>query len=210
MQRGATEAHEFVFTNVGSTPLKLEVGRTTCKCTLGEVAARPLEPGESTPVRLEWVAKSGGGQFRQTATVLTNDPRKPTVDLQVEGLITDHTGLQPKEFLLGRMSADEAGEASVYLASYDEGPDAKPLEATVRMSDSTPSPERYGFVVEPVAAADLPIERATSGVKITVKAGPGLPIGSLTEWVSIENQPHRGRERGRRRPGASGAFARPG
>lgn len=187
MQRGATKTHEFVFTNTGTAPLTLEVGRTTCKCTLGEVAKRPLAPGESTPVRLEWVAKNPQGQFRQVATVLTNDPRRSSVELTVEGLITDTVGLQPKEFLLGRVASDSVSTASVFLASYEEGPDAPPLEATVRLEGAEEDDsERYEFAVETVALEDLPIERATSGVKITVKAGPGLPIGSLTKWVKIE------------------------
>lgn len=186
MQRGSTETHDFMFTNEGTAPLRLSVGKTTCKCTLGEVAKRPLEPGESTPVRLEWVAKSAQGGFRQVATVLTNDPRKPSIDLTVEGLITETVGLQPSEFLLGRMAADAVGTASLYLASYEEGPDAPTIEVTAKLNDQTPQPDRFEFAVEPVPLEDLPIEGATSGVKITVKAGPGLPIGRLTEWVTIQ------------------------
>ncbi|QDT69981.1 hypothetical protein MalM25_29250 [Planctomycetes bacterium MalM25] len=186
MQRGSTRSHEFVFTNEGSAPLTLEVGSTTCKCTLGDVSTGPLGPGESTPVKLEWVAKSGAGEFRQRATVLTNDPRKPAIDLSVEGAIVETAGLMPQEFLLGRMKADETGTASVYLATYDPRPDAPPLEATVSVSDTTPLADRYGFTVEQVAGEDVPLDRATSGVKITVEAGPGLPIGYVTEWVLVE------------------------
>lgn len=186
MQRGAKEAHEFVFTNTGTAPLRLEVGSTTCKCTLGEVGDRPLAPGESAPVRLEWVAKSAQGAFRQVATVLTNDPVRPSIELTVEGVITEAVGLQPQEFLLGRLAADSVGTASVYLASYEEGPDAPPVEATVALDEQTPGAERYEFTVEPVSLEEVPIDRATSAVKITVKAGPGLPIGSLIEWVTIQ------------------------
>lgn len=186
MQRGSTETRDFMFTNEGSAPLRLTVGQTTCKCTLGEVAKRPLEPGKSTPVRLEWVAKSANGAFRQVATVLTNDPRRPSIDLTVEGLITETVGLQPSEFLLGRMAADAVGTASLYLASYEEGPDAPQIEATAELSEQTLRPDRFEFTVEQVPLAELPIEGATSGVKITVKAGPGLPIGRLTEWVTFQ------------------------
>lgn len=186
MQRGTTKSHEFIFTNEGAAPLTLEVGSTTCKCTLGDVRTKPLAPGESSPVKLEWVAKSGAGEFRQTATVLTNDPRRPAIDLSVEGTIVDAAGLQPNELLLGKMKADEVGTASVYLATYDTRPDSPPLEASVSLPDTTPMADRYEFSVERVAGEDVPLDQATSGVKITVKAGPGLPIGYVTEWVEVQ------------------------
>ena len=191
MQRGTTLSHDFIFTNAGTAPLRLEVGRTSCKCTLGDVEERPLEPGESTDVRLEWVAKNPPGTFRQTAMVKTNDPRRPRVELTVEGLITEVTGIQPNEFLLGRMQADKPAETSVYLAAYKaaEGEEEVPLKVTARMNDTVRSPERYEVSVEPVEADELPMERATQGVRLTLKAGPGLPLGHVTEWVTRSDEP---------------------
>ncbi|MEO0531683.1 MAG: DUF1573 domain-containing protein [Planctomycetota bacterium] len=196
MQRGSTESHEFVFTNGGNAPLTLEVGRTSCKCTLGDVANRPIPPGESSPVRLEWVAKSQPGSFRQVATVLTNDPSKPTIELTVEGIVTETTGLVPNEFLLGRMNADETHTATVYLASYDTSEEADELLAEATMDDSVAMADRYEFTTEPVSRSDLPIEGAETGVKLTVTAGPGLPIGTITEWVTVRTNLHDDRPQG--------------
>ena len=194
MQRGVTKSHEFVFTNTGTAPLTLEVGRTTCKCTLGEVSEKPLAPGESTPVRLEWVAKSMPGEFRQEATILTNDPRKPTVNLQVIGLITETSGLTPEEFLLGRVAADQISTASVYLTTYEKESD--PILVEAAMDPTVAMADKYEFAVEQVASEDLPLERAVSGVKLVVKAGPGLPIGHVTEWVSVKTNLHNGVPKG--------------
>lgn len=195
MQRGVTKSHDFIFTNSGNAPLTLEVGRTSCKCTLGKVEGRPLEPGESMPVRLEWVAKTLPGEFRQVATVLTNDPRRPTVELTVEGIVTELTGLAPEEFLLGRVAADQLATATVYLATYEKGGD--PIRVEAAMDPNAVMVDRYEFEVEPIESADdIPIERAASGVKLTVKAGPGLPIGHITEWVSIKTNLHDGVPKG--------------
>ena len=49
MQRGAMGSHEFTITNTGDAPLLLDVGPTSCKCTLGEVADGPLSPGGVDP-----------------------------------------------------------------------------------------------------------------------------------------------------------------
>ncbi|TWT99114.1 hypothetical protein Pla108_00470 [Botrimarina colliarenosi] len=195
MQRGVTETHEFIFTNEGTSPLTLEVGRTSCKCTLGAVANRPLKPGESTPVKLEWVAKSLPGEFRQVASVLTNDPRRPTIELTVEGVITETAGLSPEEFLLGRIAADEVATATVYLASYDEEA-TEPVRVEAMMPSSAAMADHYRFDVEPVEGDDLPLERASKGVKITVTAGPGLPIGHITEWVTVKTNLQDGKPSG--------------
>lgn len=194
MQRGVTKSHEFVFTNTGTAPLTLEVGRTTCKCTLGEVDDKPLEPGESAPVRLEWVAKSLPGEFRQEAMILTNDPRRPTVSLSVVGMITETSGLTPEEFLLGRVAADQVSTASVFLTTYEKGTDPILVEAV--MDPKATMADRYDFDVEQVAAEDLPLPHAATGVKLTVKAGPGLPIGHVTEWVSVKTNLHDGIPKG--------------
>ncbi|MEQ8847849.1 MAG: DUF1573 domain-containing protein [Botrimarina sp.] len=183
MQRGTTESHEFIVTNAGTKPLTLQVGQTTCKCTLGEVSSRPLAPGESTPVRLEWVAKSMPGAFQQHATVITNDPLRSRLELTVTGRITEPAGLQPNELLFGQMAADEERAASVYLASFE--PDAPPLRATARLEDNSPLEGKVELRVEQVPADELPQEKAKSGVKITATAGPGLPIGHVTGWVKV-------------------------
>ncbi|MEN0110166.1 MAG: DUF1573 domain-containing protein [Planctomycetota bacterium] len=200
MQRGSSRSHEFVFTNEGEAPLSLRVGRTSCKCTLGDVADQPLAPGESCPVRLEWVARTQPGAFRQTATVLTNDPRQPSVELTVEGRVAEVAGLEPKELLFGRLSTDERRTESVYLTSFltqDE-----PLVATARMSDGTPDAELYDVRVESASADDLPIAGAKSGVRVSVTAGPGLPVGTVTAWVEVETNLTRADENGEPIPGA--------
>ena len=181
MQRGTTASHDFIIKNTGDAPLRLEVGATSCKCTLGNVSRGPLAPGDTTPVRLEWVAKTIPGKFRQTASVLTNDPRRPKIELVVEGLVTETTGIAPNELLVGRMASDEKRSASVYIGAYED----QVIEATARMSNTTLRPELFDVKVEPVAVDETPLERATSAVKLTVSAGPGLPMGHVTEWVEV-------------------------
>lgn len=196
MQRGAKASHEFVFTNAGAEPLKLEVGKTSCKCTLGDVQDRPLEPGESTPVRLEWVAKSLPGDFRQVASVLTNDPRHPTIDLTVEGTITELAGLSPKELLFGRVSADGTATAAVYLSTFTDAGAETPLVATAAIDDESPLAGKARVEVIPVDPEELPKEGATSGVRIEMTVGPGLPIGALTDWLTVTTNLHDGAPEG--------------
>src|SRR5690349_13929374 len=66
MQRGTSKSHEFLIRNVGTAPLTLRAGTTTCKCTLSQVPTAPVPPGGSTKVKVEWAAKSPGGEFSQS------------------------------------------------------------------------------------------------------------------------------------------------
>lgn len=183
MARGGAASHEFTITNTGDKPLRLRVGPTSCKCTLGEVSDRPLQPGESTPVRVEWVAKTGAGRFEQTATVLTvNDPRRRRIEFRVFGQVVDAAGLEPKEFFLGLFSTADRPEQSVYLAAYGD----EPISATATMAEGTRKAELFDVRVEPVDASELPLPGATSGVRLDLTAGPGFPAGVVNEWVVVE------------------------
>ncbi len=107
MQRGTSKSHEFVIRNVGTVPLKLRSGGTTCKCTLSKVPDQPIPPGGSTSVKLEWTAKSDSGPFRQTATILTNDSIQSQMDLTVDGQIMATSGVQPSDFVFDKVTVGE-------------------------------------------------------------------------------------------------------
>jgi len=84
---GEQGSHEFAFTNAGEAPLELTKGATSCKCTISGLEQTLIPPGETANVKLEWKANPGGpgGDFRQTALILTNDPLRPEVTLTIQG-----------------------------------------------------------------------------------------------------------------------------
>jgi hypothetical protein len=182
MQRGGKETHEFVFKNIGTGPLSLQVGETSCKCTLGEVSNRPLEPGESTPVKLEWTAKTVEGPFRQVATILTNDPRQPRVELSVEGRVAEAVGLEPPDFALGSFAAGQAQESSIVFATFDQAE----LKATAELVDTSPNRDQYQVEVTPLDVKDVPLEGAKAGVRISLKTAGKLPLGFINDWVLLK------------------------
>src|SRR3954449_6323415 len=115
MQRGTTKSHEFVIRNTGNAPLKIRNGGTTCKCTLSKVADESIPPNGSTKVKLEWTAKADSGPFRQTATILTNDPTQTQVELSVDGQILALSGVEPPDFLFDKLAVGETKTAQVYV-----------------------------------------------------------------------------------------------
>lgn len=183
MLRGDASSHEFVVRNDGTAPLRLAAGPTSCKCTLSKVATDPIPPGGSTPVRLEWTAKSLAGPFRQTATIKTNDPARRTLTLTVEGDVTEVDGLWPAELDLGVIDTDAGGTAEAYLMAFEEAD----LQVTAEMAATTERPERYAVSVEPLDPAASPAADAVAVAKITVRADAGLSQGPIHEWVTIRS-----------------------
>jgi hypothetical protein len=181
MQRGTSKSHRFIVKNVGTAPLTLRVGQTTCKCTLGEVSDDAIPPGGSTEVLLEWKAVTDRGPFQQSATLITNDPLASTVDLSIEGHVTEPTNISPPEFLFDKIGAGESKSAEVIVMAMLED------ELTVseaKISDSATS-DHFEIQIEPVEKDQLPDPAAKQGVRITVTARPGLPIGRLSQWLSL-------------------------
>lgn len=79
--------HEFVITNRGKAPLVLDQGRTSCQCTVSKLAQHELAPGESVSVTVASKLDGVEGPFAHRATILTNDPNTPRIELQIEGKI---------------------------------------------------------------------------------------------------------------------------
>lgn len=181
MQRGTSKSHRFIVKNVGQAPLTLRVGQTTCKCTLGEVTHDAVPPGGSTTVTLEWKALTDNGPFRQSATLTTNDPLASSIELSIEGQVTEATNVSPSEFLFDKLSVGETKSAEVILMAMLQD------ELTVneaKISEDTSS-ELFDVKIEPVEKSKLPNPLAKQGVKITVTAKPGLPVGRLYQWLSL-------------------------
>jgi hypothetical protein len=181
MQRGTTKSHEFVIKNVGTAPLTLEVGQTSCKCTLGDVTGKPVPPGESTHVRLEWSAQSDHGPFRQTATVLTNDPLQSRVELTIEGEVTEASGVVPPDLMFDKVPAGESKSAEIYVMAM--------LQEELKISEAelsnSATRDKFDVRIEPVPADELPNPAAKDGARITVTAKPGLPVGRFNQWLSL-------------------------
>ncbi len=181
MERGREKSHEFVIRNVGGSPLTLKVLSTTCKCTLGNVTGEPIKPGESTKVKLDWKALSEEGPFRQTATIETNDPSQPELELTIEGDVVSATGVQPPDFVFDKVAVNQSKTAEVYVMSMLQD------ELTVHsaeLSDPTVR-DKFDAKVEPVERDKLPNPKARSGVRVTLTVKPGLPMGRFDQSLTL-------------------------
>jgi hypothetical protein len=183
-------SHAFRFTNSGRSPLVLTKGHTSCRCTVSEIQRGELPPGQSTTVTLHWKAHEVTGEYRQTATILTNDPARPEVTLTVVGQVVVAAWADPAELLLSDIPGDEPASGQVRLLCSQP----KKLEVLdYKLSD----PELAKFFevhLEPLAKADLPPRgEVRSGILLKLDVKPGLPQGAFQQTIllrtNLESEP---------------------
>ncbi len=180
MDRYATQSHSFIIANDGDEPLILKLGKTTCKCTLSDLAKGELKPGETTEVKLEWTARTIGEMFEQSAEINTNDKSNNPLKLTVHGHVFDVLRPESDQFTLNNISASDPHTVRLRLFAY-KSPELKVL------SHSWAKPETAEFLdlsIEPTPAEDLP-ENVASGVTLVLQTKPGLPLGQLSQTLKI-------------------------
>lgn len=181
MAREARGSHAFKFENLGDAPLILSEGPTSCRCTLSEVPAEPIPPGESVYVSITWKARADERQFRETATVRTNDPDRPTVELAITGRITETLEVRPRELVFSRVAAGEAQSQEIQLLSYD----ARDLDVLGIDLKNAETAAYFDVSVSELPPDQLPDPEAESGLTLTVTVQPGLPIGRFQQQLDI-------------------------
>ncbi|MCA9190280.1 MAG: DUF1573 domain-containing protein [Planctomycetales bacterium] len=186
MQHGETLSREFEFRNIGTGPLNLEMGSSTCKCTVGELDKSILEPGESTIVKLTWTAKTLMPDFGQSATIHTNDPANTNVLLQVKGKIARSFVTEPRELSLGDIPITEGVtqtfqvyayfDAANRLTNFHWGDDQSPTRVEIEAEKRDIDPQK-----------DTEHLRAKFAYDVTVKIPAGMPLGPINTQIKFES-----------------------
>jgi len=189
---GGKGSHEFVIRNTGDAPLELTKGATSCSCTVsdfeesegGSSNAKVIAPGGSTVLKVQWRGKGEGGAFRQQATVLTNDPRRPRVAFVVEGTVVPSVAAEPASLAFPRLSAGSGERATVKLFTFGDEPPR--VESVGIESAESKAGRCITLTSAPLDAAEVAGRQgATGGVAINVELLPGLPIGPLRQTIRV-------------------------
>jgi len=181
MERHATGSHPFVFFNDGDEVLKLSAGKTTCSCTVSQIAQSEVQPGESVEVIINWKPKAGsfGGEFRQSATIRTNDPEWPAIVLSVHGLIIQTVQAQPRDISFMGVSAKDTRTARVHILSRRTA-DFQILNHQLVVPETA---AHFDVQTELVSAAKARELGAEAAVLVTVRLKPGLPFGPFRQTI---------------------------
>ncbi|GAA5509994.1 DUF1573 domain-containing protein [Novipirellula caenicola] len=179
MAPGTKGEHTFVIKNTGEGDLKLRLGATTCKCTLGTLDNDVLKPGEQTEVRLEWDVKTDAKTFGQSAQLLTNDPKHYAIDLKIQGRVVGDLEMVPDALTFGDVSADETVTLTAKVYSYMDPPIKDP---TFKFSSDALN-ELSEITIEPFepSEADGASSSALQGFDISIKINPGMKQGPVSQ-----------------------------
>ena len=156
MKPGDEGEHTFRIENAGTDNLLLRLGATTCKCTLGDLERESLAPGESTDVKLSWTVKDGGEpDFTQSAQILTNDPAKVAISLEITGRVVSNVDMVPATWSFGEVGTGEPLEITGKIYNFmDEkirpgkpsfSSDELTEYSTFEVEEFTPSEENDGI-----------------------------------------------------------------
>lgn len=184
MQHGDSMSHSFVFRNVGDGPLDLEMGHSTCKCTVGELDSSVLQPGQETEVTLTWTPTAEEQHFAQTATIHTNAPGSPEVQLEVEGQVAGSFVIEPKQLALGDIAVTDRVTRKLHVFTYLERcKELKDLQWTDQKTASKVKLEVHELELDP---EKFPDHKNAFGVhEIDVTLEPGLNLGSLSSKITF-------------------------
>ncbi|MGO8751891.1 MAG: DUF1573 domain-containing protein [Thermoguttaceae bacterium] len=176
-----TRRHDFLFTNTGNAPLKLEKGGSTCKCTVSLVDKAELAPNETAPVTLEWTPKTNRGPFRQTATILTNDPDRSRIVLTISGDVTKAMEVEPHEVVFSIIVDGESATQDVrLLCSLPSSP------AIVGYKFSDPALAKYITVRDEPLPAKMLRGEVKGGHLLHIDVKPGLPLGAFQQTITVK------------------------
>jgi hypothetical protein len=109
-------SHQFVIRNVGQAPLRLETGKTSCKCTVGGLEKRELAPGEEGLVNLEWTT-GRDILFSHYALIRTNDPERAELEFRVSGKVRVQLGTSEPELIVPAVNPGETIQAYTIVYS---------------------------------------------------------------------------------------------
>jgi hypothetical protein len=184
LQTTENGSHEFTVTNRGDRSLALNLGHSSCSCTVSELKEGNLEPGKSTTVRVTWRSKSHAGPFHQSVTILTSDPTRPEILFKIKGEYFRTVYVEPDELTFSHISGSEpvTHEARIFSNVPDQ-----PLKIDGIEFKETSDARFFGVDSVPLGVNDLPKNNGIkSGTLVRVTVKPGLPLGTFQQTIRLK------------------------
>ena len=84
--QGANGERYFSFTNTGDAPLVIQNAQKSRGCTVPSWPKEPILPGEKAEIKVKYDTNRIGS-FAKYVTITSNDPKNPTLRLNITGLV---------------------------------------------------------------------------------------------------------------------------
>lgn len=183
MDADADGSHAFTFKNIGTGPVSLAAGNTSCKCTVSEIGKEEIPPGESTEVVVHWEPNSYTGPFMQSAKILTNDPKYPEVTLIVKGKISAALVLVPEELKFSNpLPAGKPSVGKIEILDFLD----QPMNITSSKFSDRETADYFQASFTPLTEEQIAEHPdCNSGVMVEITVLPGLPRGPFRQKLLI-------------------------
>jgi hypothetical protein len=157
--------HRFRIENKGEGPLSLAVASST-----GLPWKREVAPGQSTEYEMIWRSFEPSANFAKTATIWTNDPKRPEVELKVQGRILAPIRVEPKgDWSVKTMKGDKDGKFAGIIGSE--------TESSFQIVSIDRSSMEVKVETRPLTADELRHEGMKSGYALDVTVDKNIPDG---------------------------------
>jgi len=183
MARNEKQSHSFKVKNIGPGALTLKVLDTTCKCTVGSLEKDSIASGEEVDVTLTWEALSYDREFRQSATIETNDRSTREIVFSVFGKVVQLAMPDLPSMQFSRVSRSEAKSYSTIVYGYRDD-DLLIVNHEFSKPDLS---EFFEVSYKPIPKEEWEDSRATSAVRCNIDIKPGLPIGQVSQGIRLRS-----------------------
>ncbi len=183
MDRGETRSHTFLIRNHSQLPLELEIGSTTCKCTVGKLKSDSIPPQGTGEVTLEWSARSLDTEFRQSATIKTNNDFRPTILLSVFGRVLQIVQAVPNDIAFSDVTIRDERTADLMLYGYKD----TELDIIEYRWVNEDIADFFEFEYAPAEVDPLAKEQgALAALACQIRMKPGLPLGPVRQLLEVK------------------------
>lgn len=175
---GSKKDYTFTIRNEGEAPLELVAGQPTCKCTEFELSASEVAPGESATLFIQWHGKAMSDAFQHGGPIYTNDPKRPSVRFNVEGIVDAPIATLPvNEWDAGIIASTNPVTFEGMVLSY--------VIPTLTIEEVTTETDLTSFEFEPMTEEELKQNKAMCGYKFHVTVSPGIASGLQKDTLSV-------------------------
>ncbi len=88
VKEGEVVEHDYVFTNVGKTPLVISNAQGSCGCTVPEFPKEPIAPGADGKIKVKFNSEGKGGNVEKEVTLTANTYPETVTKLTIKGKVT--------------------------------------------------------------------------------------------------------------------------
>ncbi len=110
-----SRAHNFVFRNDGTQPLRILKVTPDCGCTLAEPADTLIAPGAASSLRVVFSSGDYEGDLRKVVILETNDPAEPRIDLLIKVQVAPEVEVSDRLLDFGRVHRGQTPALSTTL-----------------------------------------------------------------------------------------------